>query len=195
MNNYETEEKILDKLDDLQNANQRVENFDPYAIGADEIIMNYYENKEEMSETLVDTITTLKDLGLSDKEINTLTKNILKEGAGYLSAPRKILKSYKEDCDEIKNEIGNIIMDDASKRGLTEKSVHFNGFGTVVCKLQKQPIIKDKVEFIKSLADNEELREKYLSISSRALKDKNINNFDGIDFEDKLVVTIRSDGK
>ena len=59
MKDYKTEEKILDRLEDLQNINQDISRFDEYSDSANKMIQSFYENSEDFPEELHETISTL----------------------------------------------------------------------------------------------------------------------------------------
>ena len=125
MKDYKTEEKILDRLEDLQNINQDISRFDEYSDSANKMIQSFYENSEDFPEELHETISTLKDRGFTDKEIHNLAKTLIKESSTYVNEARKTLKGIKGASDSIKSEIGELIMTDAKKEGLTEKSIYY----------------------------------------------------------------------
>lgn len=193
MKDYITEEKILDKLEDLQNTNQDISSFDEYSDGANKMIQAFYDS-EDFPEDLHETISILKDRGFTDKEIHTLTKTLIKESSLYLNEAKKILKGMKASSDSIKSEIGELIMTDAKKEKLTEKSIHFKGYGTVTCKYISVPNIENDKEFITSLAEDDRFRS-YISVSKKAFRDKDIYSRKGISKTDELDVSIRSESK
>ena len=194
MKDYKTEEKILDRLEDLQNINQDISRFDEYSDSANKMIQSFYENSEDFPEELHETISTLKDRGFTDKEIHNLAKTLIKESSTYVNEARKTLKGIKGASDSIKSEIGELIMTDAKKEGLTQKSIHFKGYGTVTCKYITVPNIENAKDFITSLAEDDKLRD-YISISKKAFRDKDIYSRKGISKNKELDVSIRSESK
>ena len=190
MKDYKTEEKILDRLEDLQNINQDISRFDEYSDSANKMIQSFYENSEDFPEI----ISTLKDRGFTDKEIHNLAKTLIKESSTYVNEARKTLKGIKGASDSIKSEIGELIMTDAKKEGLTEKSIHFKGYGTVTWKYITVPNIENAKDFITSLAEDDKLRD-YISISKKAFRDKDIYSRKGISKNKELDVSIRSESK
>lgn len=190
---YAIEEKILDELEKLQDINEVIDSYDPFSKAADMMICQSNEEVSDFPEDLADVLKTLKEKGLTDKEIHSISESILKNGQQYLVEPRKTLKEIKNQETTIKDNIGELIKDDLNKHHLTEKSIHFKGYGTVTCSMKEKPIINNEQKFIEFLSKNEDLRTKYLKISTRVMKEKDIFKYDGIDKITELNVSIRSE--
>lgn len=188
---YKTEEKILDELEKLQEINEIIDAFDTFSKAADMMIYQSNEKTKDFPKDLADVLETLKEKGFTDKEIHLISASILKNGQAYLAKPKKTLKEIKNQEVTIKDNIGELLKDDLNKHHLTEKSIHFKGYGTVICSMKEKPTINNEQKFIEFLSKDEDLRTKYLKISAKVMKEKDIFQYDGIDKIKELNVSIR----
>ena len=189
MKDYTVEKEILEKLNALKIAKEEINNFSPIQKGASKMINSYYQ-QESVPENLEEVLKTLQDAGLQPKEIFNICTVLLEEVQPYVKESNKILKEMKDGEDNIKNDIGKLIMKDMPEE-MTERNCHFEYFGDVKCSRESVPSIQDENKVKQALAKDTSLLP-FLSISKKVLKYKDVESIPGIEMNDEYVVTVRS---
>lgn len=195
MLNYAKEEKILDKLEELKEMKKMEVEYNPIERGVEGLLKGCLENKKEIiSDEMLDTFEKLNEKFTTNQLLSFFIE-INKSLKPFLADTDKTVKSMKKNQEEVKDEIGKIMLDDAALTGITERSHHFKNFGDVKCSTKITPVIID-IDKVKTVLCQNTDYFKYLKIDEPKLKkDKNVQTIDGIELQDKITVTIRSDSK
>lgn len=195
MLNYDKEEKILDKLEELKEMKRIEAEYNPIERGVEGLLKGCLENKKDIiSDNMLATFEKLNKQFTTNQLLSFFTE-VESSLKPFLNAANATVKGMQKNQEEVKDEIGKIMLDDAALTGITERSHHFKNFGDVKCSTKVVPVIVDEEKVKIALSQNADYY-KYLKIDGTKLKkDKNVQTINGIELQDKILVTIRSDSK
>lgn len=186
--------EVLGRLDAFKQNDQIIKTTDVNRKALNNMLYKYEVNKdtEELSKPFKDCIETMKEAGLSIKDILEILTVTSKEMQPFVTIAKKELKTLQETNEELYQEIGSVMLEDEK---MTERSMHFPHIGTVKVERDKVVSIIDSDKVIQELAKNKEWREKYLKLSKTItkLQEAKDGKIDGIAVEDKYKVTVKAD--
>lgn len=186
--------EILGRLDAFKQNDQIIKTTDINRKALNNMLYKYEVNKdtEELSKPFKDCIETMKEAGLSIKDILEILTVSSKEMQPFVTNAKKELKTLQETNEELYQEIGSVMLEDEK---MTERSMHFPHIGTVKVERDKVVTVKDEDKVIQELSKNKEWREKYLKLSKTItkLQEAKDGKIDGITVEDKYKVTVKAD--
>lgn len=186
--------EVLGRLDAFKQNDQIIKTTDINRKALNNMLYKYEVNKdtEELSKSFKDCIETMKEAGLSIKDILEILTVSSKEMQPFVTNAKKELKTLQETNEELYQEIGSVMLEDEK---MTERSMHFPHIGTVKVERDKVVSIIDSDKVIQELAKNKEWREKYLKLSKTItkLQEAKDGKIDGIAVEDKYKVTVKAD--
>ena len=186
--------EVLGRLDAFKQNDQIIKTTDINRKALNNMLYKYEVNKdtEELSKPFKDCIETMKDAGLSIKDILEILTVSSKEMQPFVTNAKKELKTLQETNEELYQEIGSVMLEDEK---MTERSMHFPHIGTVKVERDKVVSIVDSDKVIQELAKNKDWREKYLKLSKTItkLQEAKDGKIDGIAVEDKYKVTVKAD--
>lgn len=186
--------EVLGRLDAFKQNDQIIKTTDINRKALNNMLYKYEVNKntEELSKPFKDCIETMKEAGLSIKDILEILTVSSKEMQPFVTNAKKELKTLQETNEELYQEIGSVMLEDEK---MTERSMHFPHIGTVKVERDKVVTVKDEDKVIQELSKNKEWREKYLKLSKTItkLQEAKDGKIDGITVEDKYKVTVKAD--
>lgn len=186
--------EVLGRLDAFKQNDQIIKTTDINRKALNNMLYKYEVNKdtEELSKPFKDCIKTMKEAGLSIKDILEILTVSSKEMQPFVTNAKKELKTLQETNEELYQEIGSVMLEDEK---MTERSMHFPHIGTVKVERDKVVTVKDEDKVIQELSKNKEWREKYLKLSKTItkLQEAKDGKIDGITVEDKYKVTVKAD--
>lgn len=186
--------EVLGRLDAFKQNDQIIKTTDINRKALNNMLYKYEVNKdtEELSKPFKDCIETMKEAGLSIKDILEILTVSSKEMQPFVTNAKKELKTLQETNEELYQEIGSVMLEDEK---MTERSMHFPHIGTVKVERDKVVTVKDEDKVIQELSKNKERREKYLKLSKTItkLQEAKDGKIDGITVEDKYKVTVKAD--
>lgn len=186
--------EVLGRLDAFKQNDQIIKTTDINRKALNNMLYKYEVNKdtEELSKPFKDCIETMKEAGLSIKDILEILTVSSKEMQPFVTSAKKELKTLQETNEELYQEIGSVMLEDEK---MTERSMHFPHIGTVKVERDKVVTVKDEDKVIQELSKNKEWREKYLKLSKTItkLQEAKDGKIDGITVEDKYKVTVKAD--
>lgn len=186
--------EVLGRLDAFKQNDQIIKTTDINRKALNNMLYKYEVNMdtEELSKPFKDCIETMKEAGLSIKDILEILTVSSKEMQPFVTNAKKELKTLQETNEELYQEIGSVMLEDEK---MTERSMHFPHIGTVKVERDKVVTVKDEDKVIQELSKNKEWREKYLKLSKTItkLQEAKDGKIDGITVEDKYKVTVKAD--